>query len=143
MFWVLLAIAAIWLFNLGAFDGLFDQQIPDQNQQQQDNSATDDKKQATPHDLTDGFLVVVEETKNRPVERQKVFDNFQFWQNLKSQGLAGWRRYDPDSNKATSFVERAKQDGVEAPFVMLVSNGKVLDLIPFPNSIEPIKAMLR
>lgn len=95
-------------------------------------------------ETADSYLVVVEETKARPMERQKVWDDSEFWYGLKDRGLKGFRRFDPDSDDATQFENEARERGVTHPFVMHVaSNGKVLSVIEFPGNTSAIEAMIK
>ncbi len=95
-------------------------------------------------DLEGSYLVVVEESKNRTVERIKVLNDYGFWFTLRDRGLKGFRVLDPDSAESSSFVAEARKRAIAQPFVMHVSaTGKVLHVIPFPRQISEIEAMLK
>lgn len=94
--------------------------------------------------LGGSYLVVVEESQGRPIERIKILNDYDFWSSLHDRGLKGYRILDPDSPDSTSFIEAAAKREITPPFVMHVSsNGKVIDAIPFPNKIEKIEAILQ
>lgn len=96
------------------------------------------------NETADSYLVIVEETQARPIQRQKVWDDSDFWYGLKDRGLKGFRRLDPDSEDATQFENEATERGVSHPFVMHVAaNGKVLSVIEFPESTSAIEAMIK
>lgn len=110
----------------------------------------DDSKQQ-PHDesedrpdLTGSYLVVVEESKSRSVERVKILNDYEFWFGLRDRGLKGFRILDPDSSDSKSFVAEAGKRSISHPFVMHVSaDGRVLNTIPFPKQIAEIEGMLK
>ena len=111
-----------------------DEEQHDEQQPQPDEAA----------DLKGSYLVVVEESEARSVNRIKILNDYQFWFGLRDRGLKGFRILDPDSSDSKSFVREAANNSVEPPFVMHVSgNGKVLATIPFPNEISQIEDMLK
>ena len=95
-------------------------------------------------DLEGSFLVIVEESQARGVERMEILNDYQFWFGLRDRGLQGFRLLDPDSPDSKSFVREAARSSIAPPFVMHVSEeGKVIQTIPFPREIAQIEEMLK
>lgn len=136
----LLALVAVQFFRSGwPFDRSSTQPVPVID--------GEDDIDATPRpnpDLAGSYLVVVEESENRSVERLQILNQHDFWFGLEDRGLAGFRVLDPDSPDSKSFVHEAARQSISPPFVMHVANdGKVLGLIEFPDRISAIEAMLK
>jgi hypothetical protein len=90
------------------------------------------------------WVIVVDESKGRPASRQLVLNDYKFWfEELPKLG-ARHRWYDKDDVAAQTFILRAKADGIEPPLAMTVSaNGSVGDVIKFPDSVGPIRELLK
>ncbi len=91
------------------------------------------------------WLIVVDETENRPADRQFIFNDYGFWfEELPAAGIRH-RFFDQQDAAAESFLYRAEASGVDPPFVMATGEaGDVVGVIPFPNgsTVEPIRALL-
>ncbi len=129
---LLFGIVGWLLFSNGCFDRVLAdqrQQVIDQGQDQQERPS-----------LKNGWLVLIEETKGRPVDRQIVLDSL--WAVVPPE--LGWRRHDPDSDAARTFIARAAAEGVQAPFAMIVdANGKMISVKPFPKEAAGLAAMFQ
>lgn len=111
-----------------------------QDEQQRDYKTEPDRDL----DLNGSYLVVVEESEARGVERIRILNDYEFWFGLRDRGLKGFRILDPDSPDANSFVREAARHSISPPFVMHVSGeGKVLATIEFPNNVAQINEMLK
>lgn len=157
----LIVIALICLIGFIQYrngDFPFDQ-LPDRNQDNQvtpepvnpdQDSPEGDQLKPGPVNVQGCWLVVVEETEGRPVKRQLVLDHTAFWHSLKSKGMGdggddpGFDRHDPDTDAAKDYIAAAARRNVSPPFVMLVDEvGNCKKVIPFPETVAEIEAMLR
>lgn len=117
---------------------------------QANTTPEDDRAKPGPANINGCYLVVVEETASRPVERQLVLDHHAFWYGLAARGMGsgkpgdpGFIRLDPSHPKAPGYIAAAKRKSVDVPFVMLVDelgNSKVV--IEFPKTVAEIEAIL-
>lgn len=125
--WMVIVIVLVLLFGAREF-GFIAFNIPDRGGQQQQLDNNDDK-QSDNLEFNSGWLVIVEETKGRPDDRQIVLDSMHA---LLPDDIEYWRR-DPDSPDAETFMERAAKEGVSPPFVMLVNpDGDMIRVSEFP-----------
>ena len=114
-------------------------------------NAQDEKLTPGPLNVNGHYLIVIEETDGRPVERQLILDHHAFWYGLRDRGMGsgkpddpGYERFDPEDPEASSYVTAAKRRDVSTPFVMLVDDvGNVKKVVPFPKSVAAIEALLK
>lgn len=142
--WVIVGVVAFvgWT-RYQAHQWPFNAPQPDPNHQTApvDPETKPDTVVVPPKSLKDGWLVQVETANGRPPERQKIIDNYDFWNGLQARGLAGYRHFEPGDPTAEQFKRAAK---MEPPFIMSVSkDGVVIQTIPWPTDIAAVEAMLK
>ena len=89
------------------------------------------------------WVVVVEETKGRPASMQVVLDEYDFWFKELPEQEIRFRLFDKDDPACESYKYRAKADGIDIPFVMVVDDsGGVKAVASFPDSIDEIRKLV-
>ena len=78
------------------------------------------------------FLVVVSESKNRPVADIKVLNDEAFWNGYLKEKKMSWYLLDPDDNDATTYKQFAARKNVEPPFIIHAKGSEVIWLDKFP-----------
>ena len=110
-----------------------------------DDNRADPTPSPAPNEAKVAWVIVVDESENRPADRQFVFNDYGFWfEELPDSGVSH-RWFDVDDKAAETFIFRAKASQVQPPFVMAVGeNGSVSGVIPFPEkSVDSIRDMLK
>jgi hypothetical protein len=98
-----------------------------------------DDKSVNPVDVKGTYLIVVIERKSIPVKQQMVL-NHRFWQSLAARGVK-FSVLDPEIEDGQAYAKLSK---IPPPFVAHeMGDGKIRKVIPFPDSIDQVEALLR
>lgn len=87
-----------------------------------------------PAESEGAWVIVVEETGDRPPEVATILADLPYWDSVGARGLR-WRPYDVDADEAAPYRKIASEVGLPAVLILSVKSdppGKVLGKFPLP-----------
>jgi hypothetical protein len=115
--------------------------------------SNDSKPNNTIIDTTDSIkldgtrLIVVSESKNRPISEVNLLDDNEFWWEYLPNNGMDFLILDPDDpthrSDIVAFNDQAKKRNITGSYVAHVKSTKLFNMIPMPENTDALKELIK